>query len=107
MKAGNYPKAFQSLRRLRNTDLQAARDLFFIHAELKDELEAQERARANQKGGGYFSRLFELFTDKTRNRPATIAAFTVMIAQQMCGSKPVPPGKSKLNTVLTDGQSIS
>ena len=86
MGAENYPKAFKSLRRLRNTDLQAARDLFFIHAELNDELEAQKRARTNQKGGGYFSRFFELFTDTKRNRPATIAAFTVMIAQQMCGS---------------------
>ena len=77
MKKNNYPKAFASLRRLRNTDLQAARDLFYIHAQLKDEL-------ANE-GTGYVTRFLELFTLK-RNRPATLAAFTVMIAQQMCGS---------------------
>ena len=78
MKKNQYPKAFASLRRLRNTDLQAARDLFFIHSTIKQEL-------ANQEGRGYFARLLELFTLK-RNRPATLAAFTVMIAQQMCGS---------------------
>lgn len=80
MKKGRYEKAFKSLRRLRNTDLQAARDLFYIHAQLKDELEL--------KGDkGYFLRIMELLT-VPRNRSATIAAFTVMIAQQMCGSTP-------------------
>ena len=78
MKKNRYPNAFASLRRLRNTDLQAARDLLYIHAQLKRELK-------NQEGKGYFTRLLALFTMK-RNRPATLAAFTVMIAQQMCGS---------------------
>jgi hypothetical protein len=73
-----YGAAFASLRRLRNTDLQAARDLFYIHAQLKHELVLQE-------GNGYFTRLVGLFTAK-RNRTATLASFTVMIAQQMCGS---------------------
>lgn len=78
MKKGHYEKAFKSLRRLRNTDLQAARDLFFIHAQLKTELEL--------KGDkSYFIRIMDLLT-LPRNRSATIAAFTVMIAQQMCGS---------------------
>ena len=81
MKKNNYPKAFASLRRLRNTDLQAARDLFYIHKQLEDELEMQKRTIS-----GYFTRLLELFTLK-RNQPATLAAFTVMIAQQMCGSE--------------------
>lgn len=80
MKKGRYPKAFASLRRLRNTDLQAARDLVYIHAQLKMELEL--------KGDkGYFVRILELFTLR-RNRSATIASLTVMIAQQMCGSMP-------------------
>ena len=78
MKKNQYLKAFASLRRLRNSDLQAARDLFFIHSTIDQELKKQE-------GRGYFTRLLELFTLK-RNRPATLAAFTVMIAQQMCGS---------------------
>lgn len=77
-----YGAAFASLRRLRNTDLQAARDLFYIHAQLKHELVLQE-------GNGYFTRLVGLFTAK-RNRTATLASFTVMIAQQMCGSVSSP-----------------
>lgn len=78
MKKGRYQKAFASLRRLRNTDLQAARDLVYTHAQLKSELEL--------KGDkGYFIRILELFT-LPRNRSATIASLTVMIAQQMCGS---------------------
>lgn len=79
MKKNRYPEAFTSLRRLRNTDLQAARDLFYIHAQLKDEL-------ANKDEKGYITRVVELFTAK-RNQPATLAAFTVMISQQMCGSR--------------------
>ena len=78
MKKNRYQKAFASLRRLRNTDIQAARDLFYIHAQLKDEASFQEEV-------GYFTRLLGLVTIK-RNRAATLAAFTVMIAQQMCGS---------------------
>jgi hypothetical protein len=53
-----------------------------------------ETAQLTQKGGGYSARLIELFTETKenrlngtkRNRPAAVAAFTVMIAQQMCGS---------------------
>lgn len=88
MKHQNYPKAFASLRRLRNTDIQAARDLFSIHAQLKDELEDQQDQQQKESGigRGYFKRLIELFSDKKRNRSATIAAVTVMAAQQMCGS---------------------
>ena len=77
MKKNNYLKAFFSLRRLRNTDIQAARDLLYIHAQLKEEIATKQRS--------YFIRLLQLFTVK-RNRPATLAAFTVMIAQQICGS---------------------
>ena len=78
MKKDNYPKAFASLRRLRNADIQAACDLFYIHKQIEDELN-------NHKQSRYFTRLLQLFTSK-RIRPATLAAFTVMIAQQMCGS---------------------
>ncbi|MCJ1262775.1 hypothetical protein MMC22_002645 [Lobaria immixta] len=77
MKKGRYQKAFASLRRLRNTDMQAARDLFYIHAQLSTE----EELKGNK---GYFVRLIELWT-LPRNRSATIASQTVMIAQQMCG----------------------
>lgn len=79
MKKNHYQAAFASLRRLRNTDLQAARDLFYIHAQLKNELGRQEDSN-------YVTRLIGLFTIK-RNQTALLASFTVMIAQQMCGSK--------------------
>lgn len=92
MKKNRYLDAFASLRRLRNTDIQAARDLFYIHAQLKDELKDQE-------GKGYFTRLLGLFTMK-RNQPATMAAFTVMIAQQMCGSMPLSVFSLFLRRVL-------
>lgn len=83
MKKDRYQKAFASLRRLRNTDMQAARDLLYIHAQLRTELEL--------KGGkGYLVRIMELFT-LPRNRSATIASLTVMIAQQMCGSRSSHP----------------
>ena len=83
MKKERYQRAFASLRRLRNTDLQAARDLFYIHAQLRTELEL----RGDKS---YFIRFMELIT-LPRNRSATIASQTVMIAQQMCGSTPLLP----------------
>ena len=72
MQKEDYRKAFRSLRRLRNTDIQAARDLFYIHNQIQDDLEAKKGTL-----GSYFRRLLELFTEK-RNRPATLGAFTVM-----------------------------
>lgn len=72
-------KAYQSLLRLRNTPLQAARDLYYIHAQIKIEMEVIGQSN-------YVTRFIELFTIP-RVRRATLASFTVMIAQQMCGSK--------------------
>ena len=77
MKKGRYDAAFKSFLRLRNTELQAARDLYYVHRQLSEELEVL-------KGQSYLSRFFELFTIP-RVRRATLASFVVMIAQQMCG----------------------
>ncbi|KAF5389506.1 hypothetical protein D9757_004345 [Collybiopsis confluens] len=77
MKKDRYHDAFKSLKRLRNTELQAARDLYYVHRQLQEEF-------AVLKGSSYFSRFFELFTIP-RVRRATLASFVVMIAQQMCG----------------------
>ena len=77
IKKGRYIDAFRSLCRLRNTPLQAARDLYYIHAQLLEEAEIIGRSN-------YFSRFIELFTIP-RVRRATLASWTVMIAQQMCG----------------------
>lgn len=77
MKKNRYPQAYRSLLRLRHHQIQAARDLYYIHVQL--ELE-KNIIRADN----YFTRFAELFTIP-RVRRATLAAFTVMLAQQMCG----------------------
>ena len=77
IKKGRYQKAYKSLLRLRNTPLQAARDLYYIYAQLQ--VEADIIGKSN-----YVTRFIELFTIP-RVRRATLASFTVMIAQQMCG----------------------
>ncbi|KAJ6088726.1 hypothetical protein N7486_009987 [Penicillium sp. IBT 16267x] len=77
IKRGSAGKAYQSLLRLRNTPLQAARDLYYISAQIKIEQEIIGPSN-------YLTRFGELFTIP-RVRRATLASFTVMIAQQMCG----------------------
>lgn len=77
IKKRRYQDAYASLLRLRNHKVQAARDLYYIHAQL--EIESKIIGNTN-----YLTRFVELFT-VPRIRRATLAAFTVMIAQQMCG----------------------
>ncbi|KAM0787701.1 hypothetical protein ACM66B_003761 [Microbotryomycetes sp. NB124-2] len=77
MKKGRYPKAWRSFLRLRNSPIQAARDMFYVHAQLEIEAVFMDK-------GNYLTRFIELWT-KPRVRRATVAASTVMIAQQMCG----------------------
>ncbi|KAH0580337.1 hypothetical protein H2248_001841 [Termitomyces sp. 'cryptogamus'] len=77
MKKGRYHDAYKSFRRLRNSELQAARDLYYVHRQLVEEFTVL-------KGSSYATRFFELFTIP-RIRRATLASFVVMIAQQMCG----------------------
>lgn len=69
-----YRNAFESLCRLRNTPLQAARDLYYIHVQLVEESAIIGKSN-------YLTRFIELFTIP-RVRRATLASFTVMIAQQ-------------------------
>jgi hypothetical protein len=77
MKKQRYHEAYQSLCRLWNTPLQAVRDLYSIHVQLTEEA-------AIIGAGNYVTHFIELFTIP-RIRRATLASFTVMIAQQMCG----------------------
>jgi MFS family permease len=85
LKKRRYAKAYRSLLRLRNTPLQAARDLYYIHAQLvQEDILLEESGLA--KKSNFFSRFGELFTIP-RVRRATQASGIVMIAQQMCGSK--------------------
>jgi MFS family permease len=77
MKKDRYVEAWTAMLKLRNHPLQVARDIFYIHSQL--ELEEQLL-----RDSTYMKRMGELFTIP-RVRRATLAAFTVMIAQQMCG----------------------
>ena len=55
IKKGKYMNAYQSLRRLRNTELQAARDLYYIYAQVRLETELVKKSN-------YVTRFIELFT---------------------------------------------
>jgi Sugar (and other) transporter len=77
MKKDRYLDAYKSFCRLRNSELQAARDLYYTHCQLVEEF-------AVLKGSNYVSRFVELFTIP-RVRRATLASWVVMLAQQMCG----------------------
>ncbi|KAH8556074.1 hypothetical protein BGW37DRAFT_450874 [Umbelopsis sp. PMI_123] len=72
-KKNRYNRAFNSLKRLRWTELQAACDLYLIHESVKEE---QGLQRSNP--------ISELFL-VARNRRAALAAFLVMFLQQFCG----------------------
>ncbi|KAF1943665.1 sugar transporter-like protein [Clathrospora elynae] len=78
IKKGKYAQAFRSLKRLRNNDIQAARDLYYIHAQLRAE------SSFTSVNTNFASRFIQLFT-VPRLRRATVASGVVMIAQQMCG----------------------
>lgn len=82
---GRYGKAYQSLLRFRGSPIQAARDLYYIHAQIQQE-EILVQASGVAVKAGLFTRFIELFTIP-RLRRATQASGIVMIAQQMCGSK--------------------
>ncbi|KAI8959260.1 hypothetical protein F5Y11DRAFT_11486 [Daldinia sp. FL1419] len=77
MKKNRYPEAWTAMNKLRNNPIQVARDIYYIHAQLA--IEHQIVSKSN-----YVTRFTQLFTIP-RVRRASVAAFTVMIAQQMCG----------------------
>jgi hypothetical protein len=85
MKKGRIPEAFASLEALRNNDLQAARDVYFVHAQLVHE-EVLVEDSGVAKTDNFFTRFIELFTIPSIRR-ATLGSGIVMIAQQMCGSR--------------------
>lgn len=70
IKKGRYAAAFKSLCRVRNSELQAARDLYYIHVLVVEE-EAVVRGR---------NLVWELFT-VPRVRRATLASGIVMFMQ--------------------------
>ena len=93
IKKKRHRDAYESLKKLRNHHLLAARDLYYINAQI--EVEADIIGDTN-----YFKRFGELFTIP-RVRRATLASWTVMIAQQMCGIniivRMLPPKSSSID----------
>ncbi|CAG9941154.1 unnamed protein product [Clonostachys rosea f. rosea IK726] len=77
MKKGRYQDAWKSMNKLRFNEIQVARDIYYISAQL--EIENNIIGETN-----YAQRFGQLLTIP-RVRRATLAAFTVMLAQQMCG----------------------
>lgn len=77
IKKRRFVQAYKSLKKLRNHELLAARDLYYINAQVEIEKDVVGNST-------YVKRFMELFTIP-RVRRATLASFTVMIAQQMCG----------------------
>jgi hypothetical protein len=76
MSKGRYRQAFESLCRLRQCRLHAARDLYDIHVRLMLEHEIRPKTA--------WARATTLFT-VPRNRRAAQSAFFVMLMQQACG----------------------
>lgn len=70
----HYAKAFKSLKRLRTSELQAARDLYYIHSCLQVE-------NAMKEGKNLWHEFFFV----PRNRRAAQSSGFVMFMQQFCG----------------------
>lgn len=101
-----YADAYRSLLELRGTPIQAARDLYLIHAQLQTEAithwDPPDSTRQNPEGShpwregntyvyqgwidrvSFFKRMTFLATD-ARTRRACIVAMIVMASQQLCG----------------------
>lgn len=80
IKKGRHQAAYKSLLRVRNSPVQAARDLYYIHVQFE-----AEKAYLMERESNFLKRAVELFT-VPRLRRATQASGIIMIAQQMCGS---------------------
>lgn len=95
-----YADAYKSLLELRGTPIQAARDLYYIHAQLQTEAikiwnpheekswwSEREQIYAYQSWinrGNFFKRMMCLATNPRTRRACTVALI-VMASQQLCG----------------------
>ncbi|KAI7341120.1 putative MFS myo-inositol transporter [Hortaea werneckii] len=70
-------KAYRSFRRIRNSELEACRDLFYTYVGV-------ELERKVNKGKNFFTMFWELFS-VPRNARATMASWIIMFGQQFCG----------------------
>lgn len=98
IRKSRYKEAYLSLRHLRETEVQAARDLYTIHCQLQTEIEMfQERpatkhydydsSQSTVKSRNYWQRITKLMRSP-RNRRACVSACLVMVFQQLCGVSP-------------------
>lgn len=76
MGKNRHREAFESLKELRHTELQAARDCFYQYVLLSEE--------GSYEGVSYLTRLWEMFSIR-RNRNGALGAWVVMFMQQFCG----------------------
>lgn len=74
---GKIRQAYQSMSRLRKTEIQACRDLYYTHVGV-------QLQRKVNRGKNFFTLFAELFT-VPRNARATWATWIVMFGQQFCG----------------------
>lgn len=87
IKSNRYNLAYTSLQRLRNTELQAARELYATYLQQQSRSSNKTRSPADDPAhpkSSYAARLLELITIP-RICNATLASFTVMLSQQLCG----------------------
>lgn len=77
MKKGRYVESFNSFNRLRNSEMQAARDLYYAHCQVMEERDAFA-------GASFLHRTWELLS-VPRLRRATLASSWIVISQQLSG----------------------
>jgi sugar porter (SP) family MFS transporter len=77
MKKGRYADAFRHMCRIRNTEVQAARELYYAHCQVMEE----RNAFAGISIGTRFKELFTV----PRIRRATVASAWIVISQQFSG----------------------
>lgn len=93
MKGPNYSpeKAFEILCKLRNTELQALRDMYAVYKSIEQEyIGLHEESHANQSPGFFwvikdFLLQFKQLFQQRRLYNALMSAGTVNLAQQLCG----------------------
>lgn len=83
LKKNRYQKAYRAMCRIRNSELQAAKEIYFAHTQLVQE-------RAAFEGKSIFTRASELFT-VPRIRRATVASGWIVISQQFSGEYHILP----------------
>ncbi|KAK2014399.1 hypothetical protein LZ32DRAFT_195727 [Colletotrichum eremochloae] len=83
-------RAYEILKKLRNTELQALRDIYLVHKSLEqEELPSGDVSSQSVQGfvvtiAGFFRQWRQLFL-RRRLRNALISSSTVALAQQLCG----------------------